>query len=227
MNINSTTSSYSSSTTTTRAKPVALSEILGLLSFMFLAMALGARLVPPDYQMQAFFAELALLFIIPVVNRRALANEQAIMGGAPAGLALVFAACSGAVISPTIQYYLASPADTNILTQAGAITFIVFAICGAYGFMTKRNLAPMAKGLLIALLVLLAVLIISMFSSVFSGAGLLIGIAGSIIFSLLTMLDFQRAKYSTEADAVMITLSIFLDFVNLFLFILRIMRRVR
>ena len=35
-------------------------------------------------------------------------------------------------------------------------------------------------------------------------------------------LDFQRAKYATADNAVMVTLSIFLDFVNLFTFILDI-----
>lgn len=38
----------------------------------------------------------------------------------------------------------------------------------------------------------------------------------------MTALDFQRAEYATADNAVMVTLSIFLDFVNLFTFILDI-----
>lgn len=42
-------------------------------------------------------------------------------------------------------------------------------------------------------------------------------------FSLTTAFDFQRAKYSTADNAVLVTLSIFLNLVNSFTFILDIL----
>jgi len=206
-----------------KVKTVSLAQIMGLLSFMFLALAAGAFLVPPSYFMMAVILEFVLLFTIPVLNRRALARGDDPATGLTGGLALVFAACAGAVLGPLVQSLTATSAGIAVLGQAALVTFIVFAAFGAYGVMTKRNLSSMAKMLFIGLLVLIGIMILSVFfSSFFSPFGLLIGIGGAILFSLMTALDFQRAKYATADNAVMVTLSIFLDFVNLFTFILDI-----
>ena len=136
---------------------------------------------------------------------------------------MLFAACAGAVLGPLVQSVASTSAGIAVLGQAAMVTFIVFAGFGAYGLMTKRNLSSMAKVLFIGLLLLLGIMILSVFfSSFMSPFGLLIGIGGAILFSLMTALDFQRAKYATADNAVMVTLSIFLDFVNLFTFILDI-----
>ncbi|MDA8441645.1 MAG: Bax inhibitor-1 family protein [Peptococcaceae bacterium] len=206
-----------------KVKTVSLAQVMGLLSFMFLAMAVGAFLVPQQYFMPAMILEFALLFIIPLTNKRAVANGNDPAVGLTGGLALVFAACAGAVIGPLVQALAATSAGLAVLGQAAVVTFVVFAAFGVYGLLTKRDLSVMAKVLFMSLLVLIGILVLSMFfSSFFSPFGLLIGIGGSIIFSLLTAVDFQRAKYSTSDNAVMVTLSIFLDFVNLFTFILDI-----
>ena len=170
-----------------KVKTVSLTQIMGLLSFMFLAMAAGAFLVPPSYFMIAVILEFVLLFTIPVMNRRALSRGDEPAAGLTGGLAMLFAACAGAVLGPLVQSVAATSAGIAVLGQAAMVTFIVFAGFGAYGLMTKRNLSVMAKVLFIGL-----------------------------------SLDFQRAKYATADNAVMVTLSIFLDFVNLFTFILDI-----
>jgi len=206
-----------------QGKTVSLSEIMGLLSFMFLALAAGAFLVPPIYFMPAVILEFVLLFTIPVMNRRALTRGDEPAAGLTGGLALIFAACAGVVLGPLIQSLAATSDGLAVLVQAALVTFIVFAVFGAYGLMTKRNLSSMSKVLFIGLIVLIGIMILSMFfSSLFSPFGLLIGLGGAILFSLMTALDFQRAKYATADNAVMVTLSIFLDFVNLFTFILDI-----
>lgn len=206
-----------------KVKTVSLTQIMGLLSFMFLAMAAGAFLVPPSYFMLAVILEFVLLFTIPVMNRRALTRGDDPSAGLTGGLALIFAACAGVVLGPLVQSLAATSDGLAVLGQAALVTFIVFAAFGAYGLITKRNLSSMAKVLFIGLLVLLGIMILSMFfSSFFSPFGILIGLGGAILFSLMTALDFQRAKYSTADNAVLVTLSIFLDFVNLFTFILDI-----
>ncbi|SPF34134.1 conserved membrane hypothetical protein [Candidatus Desulfosporosinus infrequens] len=206
-----------------KSKTVSLTQIMGLLSFMFLALAAGAFLVPPSYFILAVILEFVLLFTIPVMNRRALARGAEPAAGLTGGLALVFAACAGVVLGPLVQSLTSTSAGLAVLGQAALVTFIVFAAFGAYGLMTKRNLSSMAKVLFIGLLVLLGIMILSVFfSSFLSPFGLLIGLGGAVLFSLMTALDFQRAKYSTADNAVLVTLSIFLDFVNLFTFILDI-----
>ncbi|AFM41673.1 FtsH-interacting integral membrane protein [Desulfosporosinus acidiphilus SJ4] len=206
-----------------KVKTVSLSQVMGFLSFMFLAMAAGAFMVPPQYFMPAAFLELVLIFIIPIFNQKAVVRGNDPAAGLTGGLALLFAACSGVVLAPIVQSLAATSQGLAVLGQAALVTFIVFAAFGLYGIMTMRNLNTMAKALFIGVLVLVGILFLSMFfSSFFSPFGLLIGIGGAILFALMTALDFQRAKYSTADNAVLVTLSIFLDFVNLFTFILNI-----
>lgn len=206
-----------------RVKAVSFTQVMGLLSFMFLAMAAGAFLVPEQYYMPAVIVEFALLFIIPITNRRDLVREKDPAAGLTGALALLFAACAGAVLGPVVQSLAATSGGLAVLGEAALVTFIVFAAFGAYGLLTRRDLSFMAKALFIGLLVLVGIMILSLiFSNFFSPFGLIIGVGGAILFSLLTALDFQRAKYATADNAVMVTLSIFLDFVNLFTFILNI-----
>ncbi|MGB9826392.1 MAG: Bax inhibitor-1/YccA family protein [Desulfofundulus sp.] len=202
---------------------VTLSQVMGVLSFMFLAMAAGAFLVPPQYFLPAVIIEFALLFIIPAVNRVDVAHERVPATGLSGALALLFAACSGAVLGPVIQSLATTQAGINVLAQAALVSFSVFAAFGAYGVLTKCNLNVMARVLFIALLILLGIMLVSIFfSRFFSPFGLLIGISGAVLFSLMTALDFQRAKYAGADSAVLVALAIFLDFVNLFTFVLDI-----
>lgn len=226
MPLNNYSSGYSSSNNIIdikHDKAVSLSQVMGLLSFMFLAMAAGALLVPSQYFMPAMILEFALLFIIPIMNRRDVARENDPAAGLTGALALLFAACAGVVLGPLVQSLAATSGGLAVLGEAALVTFIVFGAFGAYGLLTRRDLSVMAKVLFIGLLVLVGIMFLSLFfSSFFSPFGLLIGVGGTILFSLLTALDFQRAKYATADNAVMVTLSIFLDFVNLFTFILDI-----
>ncbi|WP_425804976.1 Bax inhibitor-1 family protein [Desulfitobacterium sp. Sab5] len=206
-----------------QTRPISITQVIGLLSFMFLAMAAGAFLVPPAYFIPAVILEFVLLFVIPLINRRDTVRGNDAAAGLTGALALLFAACSGAALSPLIQGLVATPAGLAVLGQASLVTFVVFAAVGLYGVLTRRNLGVLSKFLSVGLLVLLGVMILSMlFSSFFSPFALLIGLGGAILFSLLTAFDFQRMKHSTADEAVLVTLSIFLDFVNLFTFILDI-----
>lgn len=226
MPINDYSSRYYSQDTITNAKQVktvSLSQVMGLLSFMFLAMAAGAFLVPPQFLIPALILEFILLFIIPMMNRRDVIRENDPAAGLTGALSLLFATCSGVVLGPVVQSLAATSGGLAILGEAALVTFLVFASFGAYGLLTRRNLSVMAKALFIGLLVLTGIMILSLlFSGFFSPFGLLIGVGGAILFSLMTAFDFQRAKYATADNAVMVTISIFLDFVNLFTFILNI-----
>ena len=71
-------------------------------------------------------------------------------------------------------------------------------------------------------------LVVASIIGMFVGGGLfsaLIGWAGAVIFSLLLVYDVQRARSAedTMGNAVVITLGIYLDIINLFVSILRIL----
>ncbi len=205
-------------------RPVGLSHVMGILSFMFLAMAASAFLVPPSMSWPAFFVEIALLFILPGMARRDRAQGRTASSGTAGALALVFAAAAGGFLAPVVQGLDQTGAGGSLLAEAAVISFTVFALFGLYGLTTRRNLGTLSRFLMIALLVLLGILVLSFFfSRFFSPFGLLIGIGGAALFAIMTALDFQRAKYAGADDAVMVAVSIFLDFVNLFVFILDIL----
>ena len=144
-----------------------------------------------------------------------------------------------------------APAPVTILTTPGgrpasrmtsaslsAVSGVVSAFLGAagifggaalYGFVTKRDLTSLGGILFMGLIGLIVVMIVQLF--LFPGnstMNLLIGIGGVAIFTGLTAWDVQRLKngalpnINKDSATVMGALMLYLDFINLFLFMLRI-----
>jgi FtsH-binding integral membrane protein len=121
-----------------------------------------------------------------------------------------------------------------VYTQASiALTFFAtaasFASLSLYGYTTKRDLSGMGTFLLMGLVGLLVASIINVFwlNDTFS---LAIAAVGVLIFAGLTVYDTQRIKsiYFEIAGtshlgkaAIMGALALYLDFINMFLFLLR------
>jgi hypothetical protein len=116
---------------------------------------------------------------------------------------------------------------------------VTFGTAGAYGRFTGKDISGWGKYLLIALISLIVVMIIDIVLAVFFGMNftmldIIISIAGIIIFTGLTAWDHQTLKNQfidmggfdnpdTKNLAVMGALSLYLDFINLFLFFLRLL----
>jgi modulator of FtsH protease len=135
-----------------------------------------------------------------------------------------FAFATGLLIGPVIESYVSAGAG-DIVVQAAAITGVMTAGLSAFALTTKRDLSGLAPYLFMALLGLLVAMIVNIFVGG-SMLSVIIGWAGAFIFSGLLIVQVQRAKYApdTMANAVVITLGIFLNIVNLFLSILRILQ---
>lgn len=111
------------------------------------------------------------------------------------------------------------------------ITMIMFASLSAWGYTTKRNLGAMGTFLFMGLIGLIVAMVVNMFlqSSAMSFA---ISVIGVLIFAGLTAWDTQKIKegyynvsHSAELakkGAIMGALSLYLDFLNMFLFLLRL-----
>jgi uncharacterized protein len=105
-----------------------------------------------------------------------------------------------------------------------------FAGLSLYGYTTKRDLSAMGTFLLIGLVGLIVASLVNVF--LHSGPmSLVISAIGVLIFAGLTAYDTQRTKsmYSyvagTDAEGravIMAALNLYLDFINMFLFILRL-----
>ncbi|MGT2906767.1 Bax inhibitor-1/YccA family protein [Streptococcus dentiloxodontae] len=142
-------------------------------------------------------------------------------------LFLVYSALNGFTLSFIIIRYAQSTVFQALLSAA--IIFFVMALIGAT---TKRDLSGMAKFLLAALFGIIIASVVNFFI-VSSGFSYIISIASVLIFSGLIAYDNQLIKnvYNqldgrpTDGWAVSMALSLYLDFINLFLNLLRIFGR--
>ena len=117
------------------------------------------------------------------------------------------------------------------IAQAFFATAAGFAALSLYGYTTKRDLSAFGAFLIVGLVGLIVASLINLF--VQSGPlGFVISIVGVLLFAGLTAYDTQRTKslYFQVAGhgelvskaVVMSALSLYLDFINMFLFILRL-----
>lgn len=144
-----------------------------------------------------------------------------------AALFLLYSALNGIIFAFIFELYTTESIFTTFLIAA-----VMFGSLALYGFVTKRDLTglgPILFGALIAL-------IVATFVNLFVGGSTLYWIttyAGVAIFAALTAYDMQKLKqYAAAAGpdgrgAVQGALALYLDFINIFLFLLRIFGRAR
>jgi FtsH-binding integral membrane protein len=140
------------------------------------------------------------------------------------GLFFIYAATLGLTIGLIVSSYTGSSVVTAFLSASA-----MFGAAAIYGSVTKRSLAGLGGILFMALIGLIVASVINVFLAS-SGLSWLISIVGVVIFTALTAYDVQRiqngdlaiATGSMEKAAVIGALHLYLDFVNLFLFMLRL-----
>ena len=101
-----------------------------------------------------------------------------------------------------------------------------------YGYFTKKDLTSIGKLLLMALIGLIIATLVNAFLVKSSGFDLILSYIGVLIFVGLTAWDTQKIKrmLAMQSDmgegaqkiALLGALSLYLDFINLFLYLLRI-----
>jgi modulator of FtsH protease len=139
------------------------------------------------------------------------------------GMGLLFAVglVLGLAVGPTLNYYVAAN-GAQVLWQAAGATALFIAGFGAWGYATRRDLAPYVRVFFWALIGLIVFGIVMIFVQI-PGGQMIWAILGLVIFAFWTAFDFQRLKRSTTGNvAVPIALGIFLDIFNVFLFFLQI-----
>jgi len=142
------------------------------------------------------------------------------------GLFLGFAALIGLSISSIFFVY-----QIGSVTQVFFITAAAFGSLSLYGYTTKRDLRPLGTFLFIGLVGLILASIVNLFTQ--SGAlHFAISVIGVLIFAGLTAYDTQNIKAMYyEGDSVdsrgrkivMGALQLYLDFINMFIFLLRLL----
>ena len=140
-------------------------------------------------------------------------------------LFMVYAAVTGMTFSLILQRYTGA----NV-TAAFATSAVTFGAMSAYGYFTKRNLSAMGSFFMYALIGLVIAMIVNIFLN--SGPlGLVISIVGVVLFAALTAYDTNRLRQmalsgvngeAAEKGAIYGALQLYLDFINMFLFLLQL-----
>ena len=141
------------------------------------------------------------------------------------GLFFVYAASLGITIGLIVASYTTGSVVTAFLSASA-----MFGAAAIYGHVTKRSLAKLGSILFMGLIGLLVAMVLNIFLQS-SGVTFAISIVGVVLFTALTAYDVQRiqsgaiAAYtgSMEKAAVIGALQLYLDFINLFLFMLRLL----
>jgi FtsH-binding integral membrane protein len=144
------------------------------------------------------------------------------------GLFFIYALTMGLVLGVIVLAYVGTIGISGVVSAfAGASA--IFGGAALYGAVTKRDLTSLGGILFMGLLGLVVVMFLQIFFFADSStASLVIGILGVVIFTGLTAWDVQRLRngampnINKDSATVMGALALYLDFVNLFLFMLRI-----
>ena len=141
---------------------------------------------------------------------------------------LVYAALNGATMSVITLAYTPESIQSAFFT-----TTFAFGGLSAFGYITKKDLGPVGNFCTMGLFGILGFALLSLFFPSMMGGmwGQIYGLVGIIVFAGLTAYDTQVIKNMApvgsgehaDKGAIMGALKLYLDFINLFLFILRLM----
>ena len=183
------------------ASSPALMQILMQNKFLFFGLMIG---------------ELGLVFYLS-------ARVEKIAPATASGLFLLYSALNGVTLSLIFLAYTGTSIATTFAVTAG-----MFGALALYGTTTKRSLAGIRQFLFMGLIGLILASLVGMFVKS-DGLQFVISVVGVLVFTGLTAYDAQRLKAMAVAVpegrigsyAVVGALALYLDFINLFLFLLR------
>lgn len=167
-------------------------------------------------------AELGLVFYLS-------ARIQKISAQAATGIFLGYSALNGVTLSTILLYYTASSIAATFFVTAG-----MFGAMAVYGFVTKKDLSSWGSFLFMGLIGIIIASVVNMFLGSSMMSWVISGI-GVIIFTGLTAYDVQQitrmgeqgimngGEAAIRKGAIMGALKLYLDFINLFLMLLRFM----
>jgi len=180
--------------------------------------ALGEALFGSALMWVVVFAPLALVFFLSFrINKMSVGAAQLTFW--------VYAALLGVSLSFIFVAYTATS-----ITQVFFITAATFGAMSLWGYTTKRDLTGMGSFLFMGLIGIIIASIVNIFLAS-SALAFAVSIIGVLVFTGLTAYDTQKIKemYYVGDDgtvagrkAIMGALSLYLDFVNLFLMLLRL-----
>lgn len=166
--------------------------------------------------------ELALVFTIS-------ARVHKMQASTATSLFVLYAALNGATLSAIFLIYTRSSITSTFFICAA--TFVASSI---YGMATKRDLTAMGQFMFMGLIGIIIASVVNLFLRS-SGVSLIVSYIGVIVFVGLTAYDTQKLRTmalsqpdgldagTIRKGAILGALTLYLDFINLFLMLLRIL----
>lgn len=141
---------------------------------------------------------------------------------------IIYSILNGATLASIFLVYTMSSIASTFFVAAGT-----FGVMALYGYVTKSDLTRIGNICLMALIGLIIATLVSMFWQN-SMLQMIITYVGVILFVGLTAYDSQKIKRLLTADGIEVTeetqkiallgaLTLYLDFINLFLYLLRLL----
>ena len=200
---------------------------LAITGFTAYAVANSPGILQTIYTNQILFwgliiGEFALVFgVSAAINKLSLTTATLMF--------ILYSVINGALLSYIFLFYTASSVATVFFITAG--TFAAMAIVG---YTTKTDLSSMGKILFMALIGLIIATIVNIFIKS-DGLTMILSYVGVLIFVGLTAWDSQKIKQmllqapdageGAQKLALLGALTLYLDFINLFIYLLRIFGR--
>ena len=167
-------------------------------------------------------AELALVIgVSAAINRLSLTTATLMF--------ILYSVINGALLSSIFMIYTASSIAMVFFITAGT-----FGVIALVGYTTKTDLSSMGKILFMALIGIIIATVVNIFLKS-SGLEMIVSYLGVLIFVGLTAYDSQKIKNmllmapdageAAQKMALLGALTLYLDFINLFIYLLRIFGR--
>ncbi|SMC60494.1 hypothetical protein SAMN02746065_105118 [Desulfocicer vacuolatum DSM 3385] len=156
------------------------------------------------------------------------ARVQKMSASTATALFVFYSILNGATLASIFIIYTASSIASTFIACA-----LTFGACSIYGMVTKRDLTSMGGFLMMGLMGIIIASLVNMFFRS-PGVSMVISYVGVLVFVGLTAYDTQKLKQmalTQPADAsgamvrkgaIMGALSLYLDFINLFIMLLHI-----
>ncbi len=198
--------------------------ITGLTAYI---VATNETLLSIIFSSQAVFFGLVIAEVVIVIAVTAAINKLSLMVATL--LFVLYSVLNGAVLSSIFLIYTAQSIATVFFITAGT-----FGAMSLFGYFTKKDLSSWGKILIMAVIGLVIATVVNIFLK--SGPlETIVSYVGVLVFVGLTAYDTQKIKQmclqapdageTMQKYALLGALSLYLDFVNLFIYLLRIFGR--
>lgn len=222
---------YSPSQLGVRPAPALVQQLLvGAFGWMFAGLLLTAGVAFLVESNEGLLRGVGSIWLLVVFGQLflALGIQGAIRRASPTlslAMFFVYAASMGLTIGLIVSMYSGATVVAAFLSASA-----MFGAAAVYGAVTKRSLAGLGGLAFMALIGILVASVVNMFLAS-SPLGWIISIVGVVLFTALTAYDVQRITNgdyaaqtgSPERASILAALHLYLNFVNLFLFMLRLM----